>query len=66
MMIWYKDSRTSVCPSATVPTGWARPLVGGSGSAEEVEVGVVAGVESESEWDVIEVVQVAEAKLRVL
>jgi len=64
MMIWYTDSRASVCPSSTVPTGWAKPLA--EGSAEEVEVGVVAGVESESQWDVIGVVMAAEAKLMVL
>jgi len=63
-MIWYTDSRTSVCPSSTVPTGWAKPLA--EGSAEEVEVGVVAGVERECERDMMEVVLVAEAKLRVL
>lgn len=39
MMIWYTDSRASVCPSSTVPTGWAKPLA--EGSAEEVEVGFV-------------------------
>ena len=63
-MIWYNVSRPSVCPSLTVPTGWARPL--SEGNAVEVGVWVVAGLEGESEWDMIGVVLVAEAKLKVL